>query len=171
MSLEHLGEDSVPPSAHPCPSFTLSLPSRSLSPQCRPRCCSAVPPASPGLCCRLGHGEPAVVFSFINPSVRSALNPSPTQVGVRRCHGFSLTGQPKPPRVMPSCLEHHFWVSNIPPPFFCTIFVSPGEIMACWSQSSSGLHVSTTSDRSNPSQCPKPRRKVLLPSHRSPGRP
>jgi hypothetical protein len=70
-SLEHLGEDPAPPSAHPCLSFALSLPSCSLSPQRRPLCHATIPLSLLGLCRRLGlselcrspvHREPTVVF-------------------------------------------------------------------------------------------------------------
>jgi hypothetical protein len=115
-SPERLGEDLVPPSARPCPSFALSMPSRSHSSQCRPRRCPIVLSSSPGLRLRLGHGElhrspvrqgPTVVFPSTDPSAQSVLNLSPTQVRVCHRHGFSSSGQPEPPRTMPSCSERH----------------------------------------------------------------
>jgi hypothetical protein len=108
------GEDPVPPLARPCLSFTLSQPSHSLSPQRRPLCWSVVPPSSLGLYHRLDHGElrrslvhreSTVVSPLIDPSARSALNLSPTQVGVRRRHDFSLSGQPESPHAVPSHSE------------------------------------------------------------------
>jgi hypothetical protein len=124
---------------------------------------SVVLPTSSGLCCRLGHGElrrspmhqeHIVVFPPIDPSARFALNPSPAQVGVRRRHGFSSSGQPDSPRSVPSCPERRLWVSNLPPPFFRTNYVSPWVILAHWSRSSSGCRVVTASGHCSPSPSP-----------------
>jgi hypothetical protein len=151
------------PSTRPYLSFALSQPSRSLSPQRRPLCCSVVPPSSPGLCRRLGHGElhrslvhrePAVVFPPTNPSAWSTLNLSPEQVGVCHHRGFSLSGQPESPSTVPSCPEHRLWVSNLPPPFFCTSFVSSWVILARRSRLSSGRRVLMAYDRYSPSTSP-----------------
>jgi hypothetical protein len=120
-SPDRLGEDLGPPTACPCPSFTLSLPH------------VLTQPSSPGLCHRLAHSklrlsrvhrEHASVSPFPGPSALFAPNSFPVQTEGRRRHVPSSSSQPEPPYAVPRFPEHRPWVRNIAPPFFCTNFVS-----------------------------------------------
>jgi hypothetical protein len=55
---------------------------------------------------------------------------------------------------VPRCHEHRLWVSNLPPPFFCTNSASPWVILAHRSHPSSGRRVLTASGHCSPSSSP-----------------
>jgi hypothetical protein len=94
MSLEHLGEDSTPPFAHPCLSFSLSLPSCSLSPQRRPLCHATVLPSSLGLCRRLSLGELRRSPVHLEPAV---VPPPHRSLYSVRAQPLPCAGQRSPP--------------------------------------------------------------------------
>ena len=116
------------PSARPCLTFALSLPSHSPSRSAAPRCCFTFLLSPLDFCQRFGHGElclslahrePMVVSPFLKSSTRSALHLSPAQVGARRRRDSSTSRQPEPHRAVPSCPKHRIWVSDIPVSLFC----------------------------------------------------
>ena len=118
------------PSAHPCLTLALSLPSHSPSRSAAPRCCFTFLLSPLDFCQRFGHGElclslahrePTIVSPFLKSSTRSALHLSPAQVGARRRRDSSMSGQPEPHRAVPSCPKHRIWVSDIPVSLFCAI--------------------------------------------------
>jgi hypothetical protein len=147
------------PSARPCLTFALSLPSHSPS-RSAPRCCFTVLSSPLDFCQRFGHGElrlnlahrePTVVSPFLNSSAQSALNLSPAQVGARRHHDSSMSNQPEPPHAVPSCLKRHLWVSDLSLSLFCANSALPWRIL---SHPSSGRRVFTASGNCNPSSSP-----------------
>jgi hypothetical protein len=94
------------PSAHPCLTFALSLPSHSPSRSAAPnRSCFTVLPSLLDFCQCFGHSElhlslahrkPVVVSPFLNSSARFVLTLSPVQVGACRRRDSSTSGQTEP---------------------------------------------------------------------------
>jgi hypothetical protein len=107
-----LGKDPAhspsPPMPHIRAPTTSHSPSRSAA---SPRFRFVVLPSPLDFCQHFGHGElhlslvhqePAVVSPFLNSTAWSALILFPTQVGARRRRDSLTTGQPEPPRAVPS---------------------------------------------------------------------
>jgi hypothetical protein len=101
------------------------------------------------------HTENPLWFSpFLDSSAWSVLNLSPAQIGACRHRDSSSSGQPEPPRVVPSYPERRLWVSDISPPFFCTKFVSLWGVLARRSRPSLGRRVFTATGHCSPSPSP-----------------